>query len=328
MKLDVENARKCLPESVLVDFDNIVNQKVLGASTHIKLIGNMIEQICLEAIKSTSSVNCLCDKIKTVVDYFIQTRGEASQAIVNALLQMTQGLNCYSDTDEVKEVAHKIIATKMQYDKKAKADINKVVEYACEIANQFDHILVYDYSSTVEAMIRNLKPGKTIYIAESRIINGGFPFVKASYEAHHKIKFFSDASLMYYLKECDVAFMGVETFFPDGTGFNTTGSDIVGLICDYYKIPLYMITPMVKLDVRPLYGKRKDLVIVDLYNKLAPIANPEKLAIDIDYKTPELIGVNPAHIHAFISEYGVIPSNQMYEISRRYAKILRGEDNV
>ena len=33
-----------------------------------------------------------------------------------------------------------------------------------------------------------------------------------------------------------LVFMGAETLYADGTGFNTTGSDIVGLICNYYHI--------------------------------------------------------------------------------------------
>lgn len=124
-------------------------------------------------------------------------------------------------------------------------------------------IFVYDYSSTVEKFLRGLAEHERkirIYIAESRIIDGGLPFVKVCQKAGHHIKFIPDASMMYYIKDCDAAFMGAETFYPDGTGFNTTGSDIVGLLCSYYKIPLYFLTPMIKLDIRPVTGGRKNLV--------------------------------------------------------------------
>jgi len=41
--------------------------------------------------------------------------------------------------------------------------------------------------------------------------------------------------------------------------------------------------------------------------------------------TPELVGVEPGAIRAFITEIGVIPSGQMYGISMEYSKNLRGE---
>ena len=172
-----------------------------------------------------------------------------------------------------------------------------------------------------------MQAGKTIYIAESRVINGGKPFVKPCIEAGHQIHFIPDASLMYYMKECDGAFMGAESIYPDGTGFNTTGSDIVGLICDYYKKPLYFISPLIKLDVRPVYGKEKTIVINDLKDKLQDVADPDNHK-DIDYYTPELLGVCPEHIKGFITEKGVIPSIQLYDTAMQYIKELRGEEDV
>ncbi|MCB6288780.1 hypothetical protein LI276_22125, partial [[Clostridium] scindens] len=87
-------------------------------------------------------------------------------------------------------------------------------------------------SSSVEAFLRKINGPKRIYIPESRVINGGAPFVQPCLEAGHQIHFIPDASMMYYMKSCDGVFMGAESIYPDGTGFNTTGSDIVGLLCD------------------------------------------------------------------------------------------------
>lgn len=128
---------------------------------------------------------------------------------------------------------------------------------------------------------------------------------------------------MYFLKDCDGAFMGAETFYPDGTGFNTTGSDIVGLICKHYGIPLYFLTPMIKVDIRPVAGGRKNLVFDDLKKKLSASWGEDIRTEDIDFMTPELIGVAPEFIRAFITEEGIIPSGQMYGISMEYSRKLR-----
>ena len=48
----------------------------------------------------------------------------------------------------------------------------------------------------------------------------------------------------------------------------------------------------------------------------------------IDYTAPELLAVSPGFIKAFITEQGVIPATQMYDISMKYIKELRGADDV
>lgn len=317
-----------LPEEVKKDFDDIVNQVVLGASNHIKMIGKMIESIALEGKTNKNSVEDIVKKIKDVTDFFIATRGEASQAISNAIYIMIKGLNKYSNEDSLEEVVEKIIETKDNYARGAKTAIEEAVSYAVNLAKNMENIFVYDYSSTVEKFLRDIAKNNkkyTIYIAESRIIDGGYPFVKACKEANHNIKFVPDASIMHSLKKCDAAFMGAETFFADGTGFNTTGSDIVGLVCNYYKIPLYFLTPMVKLDVRPIYGGIKTIVYDDLEDKLSKNWDKEIDTSSIDFVTPELIGVPPEHIEGFITELGIIPSRQMYGISLQYNNSMKGE---
>lgn len=326
MVIEKEKARTALASSSMKEFDDIVEQRVLGASTHIKMIGKMIEEIALEESRQ-GCVSSMIERIHLVCDFFIATRGEASQAICNAIYQMIQGIDQLEKESDVTKAAEKIIQTKNAYALASVAAIEKAVGYAVEIGNRMQTILVYDYSSSVEAFLRGLTPGKSVFIAESRVINGGKPFVKACVERGHSIHFIPDASLMYYMKDCDGAFMGAETIYPDGTGFNTTGSDIVGLLCSYYQKPLYFISPLVKLDIRPVYGKAKTIVINDLQERLQPIADPEHCA-KIDYHTPELLGVCPQHIKGFITEQGVIPSGQLYDIALQYIKDLRGEIHV
>lgn len=327
MKIDKEKTRKQLPKAVTQDFDDIVNQKVLGASSHIRMIGNMIEAIALEYQKE-GAISEMKDRIHDVCTYFIATRGDASQAIINAIYQMIKGMDQNCDLENREEIVRSVIRVKNAYDEKNQQAILQAVEYAVEIGNTMNVILVYDYSSTVERFLRKLAPGKTILIAESRVINGGKPFIKACVEAQHKIHFIPDAGLMHFLKDCDGVFMGAETIYPDGTGFNTTGSDLVGLLCDYYQKPLYFISPLIKLDNRAVYGKEKPVVINDLKDKMISVLGMEYNEYDIDYCAPELVGVCPEHIRAYITEKGVIPSTQLYSIAMKYLEELRGEPNV
>ena len=266
-----EQIRQILPEKARQAFDDIVEQRVLGASKHIAMIGEMFEAIADRGLQEHKKPADIIEEIKKVADYFIATRGEASQAVSNAILLMTHNIDQYSNL-ELSEAVRKILETKNAYARTAKESVDACVSYGVKLAEPMNRIFVYDYSSTVEKFLRSLQKNNKpyeIYIAESRVIDGGKPFVRACLESGYKIKFIPEASMMYYLKDCDGAFIGAETFYPDGTGFNTTGSDIVGLICDYYKIPLYFLTPLIKVDIRPLTGGRKNLVYKDLQEKLS-----------------------------------------------------------
>ncbi|WP_313582706.1 hypothetical protein [Lacrimispora sp.] len=327
MNLMMNEVREILPDNMREAFDSIVEQKVLGASNHIAMVGDMIEAIALRGKEEKRPVSQVIHEILTVSEFFIATRGEASQAVSNAILLMIHNVREYAGMD-VESAAEHMIEDKNSYAATAADAVRQCVAYGVKLAEPMQKIFVYDYSSTVEKFLRGLKEnGKQyeIYIAESRVIDGGRPFVRACQEAGHKIKFIPEAAMMYYLRDCDGVFMGAETFYPDGTGFNTTGSDIVGLICGYYKVPLYFLTPFIKLDIRPVTGRRKCLVYNDLKDKLTAGWDDDIDKEGIDFVTPELVGVEPGAIHGFITELGVIPSGQMYGISMEYSKNLRGE---
>lgn len=319
--------REMLPGSVLEAFDSIVEQRVLGAGNHIAMVGDMIEAIVSRGVKEHRPTDRVIREIREVADYFIATRGEASQAVSNAILLMTHKLDDCGEM-EIEEAAGLLLEAKNSYASKAADAVKSCVSYGVRLARTMDRIFVYDYSSTVEKLLRGLKDGEKqyeIYIAESRVIDGGVPFVKACQESGHRLRFIPDAAIMYYLKDCDGAFMGAETFYPDGTGFNTTGSDLVGLVCRHYGIPLYFLTPLIKLDMRPVYGLGKKLVYDDLRQKLTRCWPEDLDRESIDFITPELVGVGPEFIRGFITEQGVIPSSQMYGVSMEYSRSLRGE---
>lgn len=74
------------------------------------MIGDMIESIALIGEKNHSSVHSVVDKIKTLSQYFIETRGAASQAISNAINIMIKNIDEVRNLDA--EEASKLIIQK------------------------------------------------------------------------------------------------------------------------------------------------------------------------------------------------------------------------
>lgn len=322
--MDSADIRKLLPKSVQEPFDGIVGQRILGASAHIALIGDMIEAIARQGTQLDRPAGETVADIKRVAQFFVETRGKASRAVRNAILLMIHGIDECSGLS-AREAEKRIVSAKDDYAQGAARATELCVSYAVELASDMERIFVFDYSSTVDRFLARLTQEgrrRVIVIPESRVIDGGRPFVKTCVEAGHRVRFVPDAAMLDALRGCDAAFMGAETFFPDGTGFNTLGSDVVGVLCEHLGVPLYFITPLVKLDTRPVYGKSKQVVYDDLTEKLSSSWEDDVDVDDIDFVVPELVGV-PAHqIKAFITERGVIPSGQMFGPSMDYAAYL------
>lgn len=301
-------------------FDKIENHFLLGATNHIKAIGDMIQNISENPNYSLEESK---NKIKKIAMYYINTRGKASKAIINAICIMIKDIDSKNSSTE-------IIKQKNSYFLDNEKNKKKILEYAVNISKKFQTIMCYDYSSMVEAFLIELSKdnkNRTIYIPESRIINGGEPFIKSIINLNYDIKFIPDCSVFYFMNLCEACYMGAETIYPDGTGFNTTGSDLIGLVCNYLHKPLYFITPMIKLDTNFFHGIEKKTVIDDLKEKMTcnwKITNIEK----IDFNVPELIGVKSDFIEAFITEYGIIPAKQMYSVANNYAKLLNKGDQL
>lgn len=326
--MDTSTIRALLPQKQREPFDDIVLQRVLGASRHIAMIGEMFLAVAREgAANNRDSLQTAAD-IDSVAAYFKATRGQASCAIGNAIdvmLRGMDGLKTLSPT-EAAALADQAVSA---YGKGAEQDIRTLSGYAAAVSREMDSILLFDYSSTVNQFLKRLGEEKrqmTVYIPESRIINGGFPYVATALEGGFKVHFIPDAALMYNLRQCDAAFFGAETFYADGTAFNTLGSDMVGLICREYHVPLYVLTPLIKLDTRPLTGHARKPVMNDAGDKMKSAGfNPEQMA-QIDFLSPELVPVPPAFITAFITEEGIIPPTGMFGVSMTYASKLSGKD--
>ncbi|WP_440895955.1 hypothetical protein ACS127_15670 [Amphibacillus sp. Q70] len=305
-------------------FDKIEAHEILGASNHLEIMGNMFVDMVRSSIQQGMSLDESIEKIENLANHYNRTRGNASRAIYNGILIMLNGV----DKKELKntdELLARIENNIKQFNQLNKENLAKIKQLAAVELADFQNILLYDYSSTVEKSIIELANNTTkeinVYLSESSAIDGGRPFFPLNKQENINIKFFPDAALYHNLKKCDCALMGAETFYPDGTGFNTIGSDMVGFLCSQLNIPLYFITPLNKLDIRRIEGHKKDAVYIDYKHKYK---NSKTIPADFDTMVPELIGVEPRDIYAYICEEGIIPSHQMFQISLNYDKQLRG----
>lgn len=299
--MDRNEIRNLLPSKSIIMFEDIVTGRSLGASNHIKMISDMFIDIAQNNNEDEAK-----DRVARVSDYFKETRGKSSYAIVSALTIIEDNIKHY-DLDYLQCVKKGID----QYYEEANQNIELVLAYSKKILSDASCVMIYDYSSTVEKAIVQAPNKMKIIIPESRSINGGYPFVKKIVEAGHNVHFIPDAAMLTVLKEVDMVFIGAETFYCDGTAFNTAGSDILAELCHVYHIPYYVVTPLIKADIRSIYGQYKEVIAKDLGTTMARDW-PSGLATKVDFNTIELVGIPPNLISNYICEKGILRPNELF----------------
>lgn len=302
--MNAEEVRKLLPDACLNDFDSIVNGTVLGASKHIKMIIDMYVQIAEANNKSIA-----LKKIEEVGNFFKETRGKASYAIIVALNDVEKRIK----NNESEEIDKVVKEARKAYYKENDDNLGNLLLYTERLLKKYHSAILFDYSSTVEKAICNIKVIMDIYIPESRVIDGGFPFVKKIVEAGHRVHFIADAAMLSVLHKVDIALIGAETFYPDGTAFNTVGSDILAELCTIHNIPYFVLTPFLKCDIRALYGIYKETLETDLKEKLAA-GWTEDLREKVDFKSIELVGVEPNFITGYVTEKGILKPADLFSV--------------
>lgn len=308
-------------------FDNIVLMRSLGASPNIKDIGIMYVDIAEHAQENGLNAQQTIDRVMDITAYFDKLRGESSKAITNAMMVMTAGLEDYRNKS-LEEACAYIIKGSKSYSEKASQWLSRIKEYGYNILMDAKGVMVFDYSSTVNAMLQSAyEHGKhlDVYIPESRGLDGGRPFVQNAIDYGHTPHFFPDGSIMYFLEQCDVAFGGAETFYPDGTAVNTSGTEMVAALCKVLGKKFYIPTTLIKVDLRGMYGQVKRECYRNLGNRLASHW-PEEMQNHTDFRCPDLGIVEPQYITGFITELGIIPPQAMFQVSLNFAeKLCKGE---
>lgn len=319
---DKTEIRALLAEDAAELFDDIDQSRVLGASAQIGLMQRMMKSLVEH--DGREDLEVLRERVGALVEYYRGTRGQNSRAIYNALGLMT--VRAFADdVTDAGEFERILLEDIDAFQGSNAAAVRRLVGFAVNTCATFSRVMCFDYSSTVDAFIRALPPDVEVSIPESRALNGGTPFLAGATAQGRHVRFIPDTCMLDELRTCDAAFIGAETVYADGTTFNTIGSDILAVLCRHLNKPLYVLTPLLKLDLRAVRGTRRLRPMeFDYRRRLGDVIDPE-LADSVDCKGIKLVSI-PGHlIDAVICERGVIPPAGLFPLALEYGRAL-GEE--
>jgi ribose 1,5-bisphosphate isomerase len=287
--------------------DEFESPSVLGASRQLEIAADLL--VCVAKEHKGSNAD-LVHQLRDVTAYLTALRGEASQAIPNALALMLEGIEDRQDLPS-DEFRASIIEQCGNYAEQARRQMKAITEYGASLATGAKRILAFDYSSSVAAILKAIgrtDSTTTVVIPEARTLDGGRRYVEDLEQSLLTCEFIPDAAIGSKVKGCNLAFIGAETVSAEGGCYNTTGSLMVALACQYWRVPLYTPTTLVKIDTRTLFGRHRpipDLSAAHL--RRLTEGWPDSLATRVHLSSPDLDYVPPALMTGFVTEEGIIP---------------------
>lgn len=334
------------------DFDDIILGRKLGANSNIQSIIHMLEDLAGQVRSGKLSGVEGWTAAMELTAYFDRMRGDSTVAVRNAIRQLMDPVrDMMADPDgnpAVNQAAEWAVdheadraagggsadgkATGLKIDGKSFADRlfkscedyqyesahwnEKVLACAREVLKEAKTVMVYDYSSSVDAILKDMETWEQemrIYVPESRTLDGGIPFVRNHVRSKLKFSLIPDCAMAFYIGTCDAALVGVETFCGDGGLYNTTGSLTLAVLCREYGIPFYGVTQFIKLS-RELSEKHpKELEEYDMSEVLGVSEGVTGAQLDVRCVGIEL--VPPRYLTGYITEKGfLLPGEIMKNI--------------
>ena len=307
--------RSWLSENGKRYFDDMYYCRSLGAASNIKSIG----LILLDLAENNTDPSALLSQINTVLSYYAEKRGSSSYAILRAVKMIGRKIN--NESANTSSPLSDIIKLSISsFNEDANQRLNKLKEYGWNVVKDLSSILLFDYSSTVNAMMEvasNHGHILDVYVTESRILDGGHQFIRNGVSLGHRMHYIPDAGLSRFIQKVDAAFIGAETIYPDGSVMNTLGSELTALLCSHYDVPLYVPTTFSKLNPSGFEGIKKKEHVEDgsaYFGLNLEEDLREKTSIDV----VGLVNVPSKDITAFITEYGVIPPASIYIQAKKF----------
>jgi ribose 1,5-bisphosphate isomerase len=297
---------------------------ILGASRQIEIVADLL---IAAAEEHDGDGAALAQRLGDVAAYLSARRGASSQAIPNALALMLDGHQerVREEPDTLREWT---IANIRRYRDDAAGWMAAIVANGALLASGAKRLLAYDYSSTIARILCELGAAEEpplVILPEARTLEGGRRFVEDLQDTPLRFELFPDAAIGSKLRGCDLVLIGAETITAEGGCYNTTGSLLVALACQHWRVPLYVPSTLVKIDARTLSGyRRPDPELGEDHMNRLTEGWPRSLVERVSVASPDLDYVPPALLSGYVTEAGILPPAAIVQHAERLAQAMGG----
>lgn len=277
----------------------IVDEGVLGASRHVGLVFRLLVHLADPDARTED----VARRLKLCASFLSETRGRDAPVVANAIVWLLDGLSV-----EDRGVKLQLEERAERWTADARKRQHNLVDKAIELLPSVGSFITFDYSSTVAAIVIELKRRgfqPRAIVPESRAIAGGRRYVEEFLAAGIDTWYVLDVAIDRALESADGVLLGCESLRCDGSLTNTLGSLPLAKLARLRGVPVYGCADLYKLDVRSYAGEFRepatrtfdDLLLADL--TISGSNRVDTTGVELEVVPPELVT-------AFLTELGPI----------------------
>jgi translation initiation factor 2B subunit (eIF-2B alpha/beta/delta family) len=226
---------------------DISANRVPGGSAFARAAAELIA-LRVAQLPSTSTLTEVRLTVADVSDWAASTK--PSMAVVRNVAELARSVSATGTALSANELKVAIDAAMRGYIARSEAAVAALPDHAGEVFREGTTILVHSYSASLEALLR--KAAATgiefrLSVTESRPYRESRRLIEAIAESPIEIVLYSDAAVSVAAASADLALIGADSVFTDGSFANKTGSLPLALSCREMNVPVYVATELSKV---------------------------------------------------------------------------------
>ncbi len=184
----------------------------------------------------------------------------------------------------------------------------QVVEVGARTINDGDTIFMHSYTGTLLGIFQRAREaGRTfsMIMTESRPYCEGRVMLNELLKMGIPCTLIIDAAMGSYIQRANKSMVGCDSYLSNGSVVNKIGTQLLGMACQAYGVPLYAAGSVLKLSIASLRGEVVRMLERPDDGGIAPVevANPQLLQVE-----NRIFDTTPGHYFtALITDHGILP---------------------
>jgi translation initiation factor 2B subunit (eIF-2B alpha/beta/delta family) len=287
--------------------DDIAANRVPGGSAFARAAAELIA-LSVDALPVGSSPAELRRAVVEVSCWVADTK--PSMAVVRNVADLVQSVVADAAGEDAADIRAAVNDAMQAFISRSEAAISALARSAGELLVDGAAVLIHSYSASLEALLRAAVGNGTslrLLVTESRPYRESRRLIEAVAESSMEIVLYSDAAVCVAAEAADLALIGADSVFADGSFANKTGSRPLALACRESGVPLYVATELAKvyfgdaddieMEIRPAAELSEGWPLIE--SGRVRVWNQFFERVDADF------------VHAYVTEQGPLAPDQV-----------------
>ncbi|GAB2486942.1 eIF2B alpha/beta/delta subunit family protein [Jatrophihabitans fulvus] len=292
---------------------DIAENRVPGGSAFARAAAELIA-LRVERLPAGDTADEVRSTVTDVSRWVTVTK--PSMAVVRNVADLAQTVSTDPHLRTGADVKSSVVAAMRGFMQRSEGAIAALAEHARPLIADGTTVLVHSYSASLEAILRDTVARGvrfTLLVTESRPYRESRRLIEAVVDSPTDVVLYSDAAVFVAAASADLALVGADTVFTDGSFANKTGSLPLAMACLRANVPLYVATELAKV----YFGDVDDIEMElrpagELSDQWPPIESGRVRVWNQFFER-----VEAEHVRRYVTESGLISPYEVSEAASR-----------